>query len=59
MNGKNIDATDILVRNPDVILREEDPDGALLFNPDTNQILGKKTLVNTFCTNSKNCNNQL
>ena len=28
----------MLVRNPDVILREEDPDGALLFNPDTNQI---------------------
>ena len=27
-----------LVRNPDVVLREEDPDGALLFNPDTNQI---------------------
>ena len=26
------------VRNPDVVLREEDPDGALLFNPDTNQI---------------------
>ena len=26
------------IRNPDVILREEDPDGALLFNPDTNQI---------------------
>ena len=26
------------VRNPDVVLREEDPDeGALLFNPDTNQ----------------------
>ena len=25
-------------RNPDVVLREEDPDGALLFNPDTNQI---------------------
>jgi hypothetical protein len=24
--------------NPEVILREEDPDGALLFNPDTNQI---------------------
>ncbi len=24
--------------NPDVVLREEDPDGALLFNPDTNQI---------------------
>jgi len=26
------------IRNPDVVLREEDPDGALLFNPDTNQI---------------------
>jgi hypothetical protein len=26
------------VRNPDVVLREEDEDGALLFNPDTNQI---------------------
>ena len=29
---------ELLVRNPDVVLREEDPDGALLFNPDTNQI---------------------
>jgi hypothetical protein len=28
----------LFIRNPDVILREEDPDGALLFNPDTNQI---------------------
>jgi hypothetical protein len=28
----------LLIRNPDVVLREEDPDGALLFNPDTNQI---------------------
>jgi hypothetical protein len=27
-----------LIRNSDVVLREEDPDGALLFNPDTNQI---------------------
>ncbi|MFO7685066.1 MAG: PqqD family peptide modification chaperone [Desulfobacterales bacterium] len=27
-----------LVRNPDVVLREEAADGALLFNPDTNQI---------------------
>jgi hypothetical protein len=27
------------LRNPDVTLREEDPDeGALLFNPDTNQV---------------------
>ena len=25
-------------RNPDVVLREEDEDGALLFNPDTNQV---------------------
>jgi hypothetical protein len=24
--------------NPDVVLREEDPDGGLLFNPDTNQL---------------------
>ncbi len=29
---------DLFVQNPDVTLREEDPDGALLFNPDTNQI---------------------
>jgi len=29
---------DSLIRNPDVVLREEDLDGALLFNPDTNQI---------------------
>jgi len=32
------------IRNPDVVLREEDPDGALLFNPDTNQI---KVINNT------------
>lgn len=25
-------------RNPDVVLREEEADGGLLFNPDTNQI---------------------
>lgn len=25
-------------RNPDVVLREEDEDGGLLFNPDTNQV---------------------
>jgi hypothetical protein len=30
-------ATNFL-RNPDVVLREEDEDGGLLFNPDTNQI---------------------
>lgn len=28
----------VYIRNPDVVLREEDPDGGLLFNPDTNQI---------------------
>ena len=26
------------LRNPDVVVREEDIDGALIFNPDTNQI---------------------
>lgn len=26
------------LRNPDVVLREEDPDGVLIFNPDTDQI---------------------
>ena len=31
--------TTFFLRNPDVVLREEDPDeGALLFNPDTNQV---------------------
>ena len=25
-------------RNPDVVIHEEDPDGALVFNPDTDQI---------------------
>ncbi len=27
-----------LYRNPDVVLREEDEDGALLFNPDTSEV---------------------
>jgi hypothetical protein len=27
-----------LARNPDIILRKEDLEGAMLFNPDTNQI---------------------
>ena len=26
------------MKNPDVVLHEEDPDGALVFNPDTDQI---------------------
>ena len=28
----------LFMRNPDVVLHEEDPDGALVFNPDTDQI---------------------
>ncbi len=28
----------LYIRNPDVVLREEDQEGGLLFNPDTNQI---------------------
>jgi hypothetical protein len=39
MAKKPIQGKDFLIRNPDVVLREEDPDGALLFNPDTNQVL--------------------
>jgi hypothetical protein len=38
MAKKTVPGKCSLIRNPDVILREEDPDGALLFNPDTNQI---------------------
>jgi hypothetical protein len=38
MANKTISGKVSLIRNPDVVLREEDPDGALLFNPDTNQI---------------------
>jgi hypothetical protein len=38
MSNKTVKGMILLVRNPDVVLREEDPDGALLFNPDTNQI---------------------
>lgn len=30
--------TKLFSRNPDVLLREANPDGALLFNPDTNQV---------------------
>jgi hypothetical protein len=39
MAKKSAPGRDLLVSNPDVILREEAPDGALLFNPDTNQVL--------------------
>jgi len=38
MPKKKLPDAFLLIRNPDVVLREEDPDGALLFNPDTNQI---------------------
>lgn len=33
-----INATARYLCNPDVVLREEDEDGGLLFNPDTNQV---------------------
>jgi hypothetical protein len=33
-----VDTQHSYIRNPDVVLREEDEDGALLFNPDTDQI---------------------
>jgi len=39
--GKRVDQRDGVVRyarNPDVVLREEDEDGGLLFNPDTCQV---------------------
>jgi len=38
MKQTKLDDSALFIRNPDVILREEEPDGALLFNPDTNQI---------------------
>jgi hypothetical protein len=28
----------LYARNPDIVLREEDEDGALLFNPDTSEV---------------------
>jgi hypothetical protein len=38
MAKKPTPSKSLFIRNPDVILREEETDGALLFNPDTNQI---------------------
>jgi hypothetical protein len=35
---KNAPVQESYIRNPDVVLREEEADGGLLFNPDTNQI---------------------
>jgi hypothetical protein len=34
-----MDASTLYIANPDVSCREEGPDGALLFNPDTNDVL--------------------
>lgn len=39
MPEKREAGTFLLIGNPDVVLREEDEEGALLFNPDTNQVL--------------------
>ncbi len=37
--GMSTDVATLFLKNPDVVLREEDPEeGALLFNPDTNQV---------------------
>jgi coenzyme PQQ synthesis protein D (PqqD) len=33
-----VDQQSKYMRNPDVVLREEDEDGALIYNPDTDQI---------------------
>jgi hypothetical protein len=38
MATRKKEASGSFICNPDVVLRQEDPDGALLFNPDTNQI---------------------
>jgi hypothetical protein len=43
MEGSTL-ASEKFACNPDVVLREEDADGALLFNPDTNQV---KVINNT------------
>lgn len=37
MNSSS-DQPKLYIGNPEVVLREEDPDGGLLFNPDTNQV---------------------
>lgn len=39
MTDKSVSHSDCYVKNPDVIIREEDKDGVLLFNPDTDQII--------------------
>lgn len=41
MNGEGREgpgASVLYARNPDIVLREEDEDGALLFNPDTSEV---------------------
>lgn len=57
MAKKSTARKDSLIQNPDVVLREEDPDGALLFNPDTNQILVLNTtglFIWKHCDGSRN-----
>ncbi len=46
LKGNQVNQTETAVQyacNPDVVLREEDEDGGLLFNPDTSQV----KIVNT------------
>jgi hypothetical protein len=38
MAEKKSIVTPRFMRNPDVVIHEEDPDGALVYNPDTDQI---------------------
>jgi len=38
MTAKTSTRVQRFIRNPDVVLHEEDPDGALFYNPDTDQI---------------------
>lgn len=52
MEGSTL-TTAKFICNPDVVLREEDEDGALLFNPDTNQV---KVINNTAVFIWKLCN---
>ena len=39
MQEKSVDTSSLYVQNPDVVVKEEDEDGALALNPDTDQVL--------------------
>ncbi len=55
MNESN--KKELYIVNPDVVLREEDDDGALLFNPDTNDVkVINHTGLCIWNTCSKACN---